>query len=122
LVQERVQTLVEGVDLIRFLLVDEAAFAVDEAAAAKMLDEDGRAVVEAALLALQDVPDWTAPAIEGALKSALVDGLGLKPRHAFGPIRVAITGRTVSPPLYESMQILGRERSLSRLRRATSRS
>jgi glutamyl-tRNA synthetase len=52
------------------------------------------------------------------LKDALVDGLGLKPRKAFAPVRVAITGRTVSPPLYESMELLGRERSLGRLRAA----
>ena len=44
-----------------------------------------------------------------------MDGLGLKPRKAFAPIRVAISGRTVSPPLYESMELLGRERSMARL-------
>ena len=45
-------------------------------------------------------------AIEEALKAALVEGLGLKPRQAFGPVRVAVSGRTVSPPLYESMELL----------------
>ncbi len=39
----------------------------------------------------------------------------LKPRHAFGPVRVAVTGRRISPPLFESLELLGRERSLSRL-------
>ena len=52
---------------------------------------------------------------------ALVDGLGLKPKNAFGPVRVAVTGRTVSPPLFESMELLGRERSLARLEAARSR-
>jgi glutamyl-tRNA synthetase len=56
--------------------------------------------------------------LEDALKAVLVDGLQLKPRNAYGPVRVAITGRTVSPPLFESMELLGRERSLSRLRAA----
>jgi len=56
--------------------------------------------------------------IEAVLRGALVDGLGLKPRNAFGPVRVAITGRRVSPPLFESMELLGRERSLTRLRSA----
>ncbi|MGH8959802.1 MAG: glutamate--tRNA ligase, partial [Jatrophihabitantaceae bacterium] len=51
----------------------------------------------------------------------VVDGLQLKPGKAFGPLRVAITGRTVSPPLFESMQILGRDRSLGRLRAAVTR-
>ena len=50
----------------------------------------------------------------------LVDGLGLKPRNAYGPIRVAVTGRTVSPPLFESLELLGRERSLRRLRAAAT--
>ena len=118
LVQERVQTLVEGVELIRFLLVAEGDFAVDPAAAAKALDESGRAVVAAAVQALQPVADWRAAAIEDALKAALVDGLGLKPRLAFTPLRVAVTGRTVSPPLFESMELLGRDRSLARLVRA----
>jgi glutamyl-tRNA synthetase len=118
LVQERVQTLVEAVDMINFLLVDEADFTLDEAASAKVLDAGGRQVVAAALAALEPVSDWRAPAIEEVLKAALVDGLGLKPRHAFGPVRVAVTGRTVSPPLFESMEMLGRDRALARLRRA----
>ena len=61
------------------------------------------------------LPEWTHEAIEAALSAALVEGLGLKPRNAFGPLRVAVTGSTVSPPLFESMEILGRERSLARL-------
>ena len=56
--------------------------------------------------------------IEAALRAALVDGLGLKPRLAFGPVRTAITGRRISPPLFESMELLGRESSLARIARA----
>lgn len=118
LVQERVKTLAEGLDMLRFLLVDESDFVVDETAAAKQLGDKGQPVVVAALAAAEEISDWTHEAIERALQSALVDGLGLKPRHAFGPVRAAITGRTVSPPLFESMQLLGQERSLDRLRRA----
>jgi len=118
LVQERIATLLEGVDMIRFLLVDESDFAVDETAAAKQLGDAGQAVLAAALPALEGLTDWTHEAIEAALRTALVDGLGLKPRHAFGPIRVAVTGSAVSPPLFESMQILGRDPSLARLRAA----
>jgi glutamyl-tRNA synthetase len=118
LVQERTATLREGLDLLRFLLVDEAEFAVDEAAAAKQLGEAGQAVLAAAIPALAAVPDWTHEPIEAALRAALVDGLGLKPRNAFGPIRVAVTGSTVSPPLFESLQLLGRDRALARLRAA----
>jgi glutamyl-tRNA synthetase len=118
LVQERIATLAEGLDMMRFLLVDEAAFSVDEAAAAKQLGAPGQEVLSAALPALEAAEPWDAATIEAALRGALVDGLALKPRNAFGPIRVAVTGRTVSPPLFESMQILGRERSLARLRGA----
>ena len=64
------------------------------------------------------VTDWTTAGIEDALKAALIEGLALKPRKAFGPIRVAATGTTVSPPLFESLELLGRERSLRRLRSA----
>jgi glutamyl-tRNA synthetase len=118
LVKERVETLGQGVDMLRFLLVTEDEFAVDADAAAKQLGADGQAVLAAAVPVLEKLDDWTSESIETALKDALVDGLGRKPRHAFGPVRVAITGRTVSPPLFESMAVLGRERSLSRLARA----
>jgi glutamyl-tRNA synthetase len=115
LVQERCTTLLEALDLLRFLFVPENEFVVDEAAAAKQLGEAGQQVLTAARPALEQLGDWTHAAIETALRTALVEELGLKPRHAFGPLRVAVTGSTVSPPLFESMEILGRERSLARL-------
>ena len=118
LVQERIQTLVEGADMLRFLVDDEIE--VDEAAAAKQLGDAGEQVVTAATAALQELPSWDAASIEAALHGALVEGLGLKPRNAYGPIRVAVTGRTVSPPLFESLELLGRERSLVRLRAAAA--
>jgi glutamyl-tRNA synthetase len=121
LVQERIQTLRQGVDMVRFLLVADDDFEIDESAAAKQLGAGGQAVLTAAVPALENVGEWTAPAIENALKAALVDGLELKPRNAYGPVRVAVTGSTVSPPLFESMEILGRERSLGRLQAASSR-
>ena len=120
LVQERIQTLAQGVDLVRFLLVAEPDFAVDETAAAKQLGEPGQQVLAAARPALEQLTEWTHGAIETALSATLVDGLGLKPRNAYGPLRVAITGATVSPPLFESMEILGRERSLARLATAAT--
>jgi glutamyl-tRNA synthetase len=118
LVQERVTVLSDAVEMLRFLFADEQTFAPEEAAAAKVLSADAEPVLRASIEALEALPEWTAEAVEQALKSALVDNLGLKPRKAFAPVRVAVTGRTVSPPLYESMELLGRERSLARLRRA----
>jgi glutamyl-tRNA synthetase len=114
LAQERMIVLSEAVGLLRFLFVDELE--IDPAAAEKQLaGPDAAEVLTAATAALGALADWTTPTIESALKTALVEQLGRKPRQAFGPVRVAISGRTVSPPLYESIELLGRERTLARL-------
>jgi glutamyl-tRNA synthetase len=118
LVQERIVTLGEATGMLKFLFTPERDFAPETEAAAKNLAVDAVPTVNAAVRALEALPEWDAASIETALKESLVDGLGLKPRKAFAPVRVAVTGRTVSPPLYESMELLGRERSLARLRRA----
>ena len=115
LVQERVSVLTEAVDMLAFLFVDEDAFGVDPDDKAKTLDEQGLATVRAAHDALAGIDDWQVTEIEAALRAALVERLGLKPRLAFGPVRVAVTGKRVSPPLFESLELLGRERSLRRL-------
>jgi glutamyl-tRNA synthetase len=117
LAQERMVVLSEAVGLLRFLFVDEVE--IDPAAADKQLSgPEAAEVLVAATAALGALPDWTAPAIEEALKTSLVEGLGRKPRQAFGPVRVAISGRTVSPPLYESIELLGRPRTMARLEAA----
>jgi glutamyl-tRNA synthetase len=115
LVHERMVTLGESVEMLGFLFMDESQFRRDPADAEKMLNEDGRTVVKAAHDALASLDAWTTEAIDSALRQALVEELGLKPRNAFGPVRVAITGRRISPPLFESLELLGRERSLARL-------
>jgi glutamyl-tRNA synthetase len=116
LVQTRIVVLGDAWDLLKFFNDDE--YTIDPKAAAKELGADAGAVLDAAVAALDGLADWTVADIEAALKAALVEALGLKPRKAFGPIRVAITGSLVSPPLFESMELLGRERSLQRLREA----
>ncbi|MGW5052098.1 glutamate--tRNA ligase [Actinokineospora sp. NPDC004072] len=118
LVQERVIVLSDTAGMVRFLFTDDAEFAPEPESAAKALGPDAQPVVDASIQALAALGEWTTPAIEAALKAALVDGLGLKPRKAFAPVRVATTGRTVSPPLYESLELLGRESTLTRLRNA----
>nr|MDQ2698416.1 glutamate--tRNA ligase [Actinomycetota bacterium] len=65
--------------------------------------------------ALTNLPEWSTAAIEAELRAQLIDGLGLKPRDAFGALRSAISGRRISPPLFESMELLGRESSLARI-------
>jgi len=120
LVQERVETLGQAADMLQFLLVDENDFVVDPDEAARSLTADAEAVLDEAQTALAAVSDWNSERIESALRVALVEGLGLKPRVAFGPVRVAVSGRRVSPPLFESMEILGRDRSMSRLSAAST--
>ncbi len=114
LAQERMIVLSDAVGLLGFLFTDDVE--IDPAAAAKQLaGADAAEVLDAATAALTGLTDWSTAAVEEALRTALVDGLGRKPRQAFGPVRVAVSGRTVSPPLYESIELLGRERTLARL-------
>lgn len=114
LVQERVSTLGEAAAMIGFLTTDTDDFAVDPEALSA-LGEKADDVLSAASCALEGLQTWDAGSVEQALRAALVDGLGLKPRHAFTPVRVAVTGRRVSPPLFESVELLGRDVTLSRL-------
>ena len=116
LVQTRIVVLGDAWDLLKFL--NDEHYQLDEKAVAKELGAAAAPVLDAATAALEAVTDWTTANIETALKTSLIDGLELKPRKAFGPIRVAATGSTVSPPLFESLELLGRDRSLARLRAA----
>ena len=119
LIQERVQTLAEGAEMLRFLFLPDAELEVDEVAFGKQLGEAGQPVLAAAIAALEPLADWRTEAIEAALRVELIERMQLKPRSAFGPLRVAVTGRQVSPPLFESMELLGRTASLARMRAAT---
>ncbi|MFT4087029.1 MAG: glutamate--tRNA ligase [Gordonia sp. (in: high G+C Gram-positive bacteria)] len=118
LVQTRIQVLGDAWPLMQFLYVSDDEFAFDEKSAAKNLGADAVPVLDAALAALEAVEEWDTATLEEALKASLINGLGLKPRKAFGPIRVGVTGAAVSPPLYESMELLGRDKSLARLHQA----
>ena len=114
LVQERVSTVGEAAGMLAFLVVDEESFEVERTASAS-LKANADEVLAGTVHALQAVSAWDAASIEAALRGQLVEAMGVKPRLAFGPARVAVTGRRVSPPLFESMELLGRERTLSRL-------
>lgn len=118
LVQERMIALAESAGMLGFLFVDEPVYDKDAAA---LLNPETAPALKAARAALADLESWDTQSIEAALREALVDGLALKPRHAFGPVRVAVTGRRVSPPLFESLELLGRQRTLARLDAATTR-
>ncbi|WP_168703615.1 glutamate--tRNA ligase [Gordonia paraffinivorans] len=118
LVQTRITVLGDAWDLIKFVYVSDDEFTIDEKAASKNLGADSVAVLDAAIAAVEPLGSWATTELQDALTKALVDDLGLKPRKAFGPVRVAVTGSQVSPPLFESMEILGRDKSLARLRAA----
>jgi glutamyl-tRNA synthetase len=106
IVQEKVGTLGEIPAFAGFLFQDVEPDPT-------LLD---RRILDAADDVLADVDPWSAPGIEAALKR-LCEELGEKPRAVYAPIRVAVTGSRISPGLYESLELLGRERSLDRLRR-----
>jgi glutamyl-tRNA synthetase len=114
-VQPRVVLLGEVPEMVAFLFTADADLVIADDARST-LKEGAVEVVDATLSALEASDEWTTEALEKVLRDALVEGLGLSPRHAFGPVRVAVSGRRVSPPLFESMEILGRESTLVRLR------
>ena len=89
---------------------EPVAIAVDPSQTAR-----ARRMLDSAIEVAETVP-FDAASIQAGLRERIVDDLGIKPKFAFAPIRVAISGRTVSPPLFESMEILGRDESLVRLR------
>jgi glutamyl-tRNA synthetase len=111
IVQEKIEKLAEFPGFAGFFFGEVAPQPDDLDGGAPML-----AATEEALASLEP---FEAPAIETALR-ATADELGLKPRQAFQPVRVAVTGSKVSPGLFESIELLGRETTLSRLRAAAA--
>ncbi|MHA6967401.1 glutamate--tRNA ligase [Glutamicibacter bergerei] len=115
LVQERIGLLGEAAEMMEFLFKSDEEIEIEEKAL-KGMPANLVEVVDASIAALESVQEWNAENIQDALRVKLIDELELKPRQAFGPARVAVSGKRVSPPLFESMEILGRESSLKRLR------
>jgi len=117
LIQERVTVLGEASDLLSFLFKTADQIEIEEDAKAGM-PENTVAVLEAAIEAIEaiDSTDFKTEAVQTALTVALIEKLELKPRFAFGPLRTGISGRRISPPLFESMEILGKDETIARLR------
>jgi len=127
LIQTRMALLTEAAALVRpFYLADDELEIADDARA--QLKENAGEVLGTAIRVLGDIDDhgtgvlgtdsgWSAAAIEAALREAIVDGLGIKPKFAFGPLRTGVSGQRISPPLFESMEILGKTSTLARLHR-----
>jgi glutamyl-tRNA synthetase len=111
LVQEKLARLDEFPAYARFLFEDVTVTAAEI--------DGGAEVIAAARVALADVEPFTAESIETVLRSVL-DELGLKPRQGFQPVRIAVTGSKISPGLFESIELLGRETTLARLSAAAA--
>ncbi|WP_033518170.1 glutamate--tRNA ligase [Bifidobacterium cuniculi] len=116
LVQSRVRLLGEVGGMVGSLLSD-ADYLPPADDARKQLKGNPGEVLDLAVAALKDVPEdqWLTDTLHETLNKALIEDAGLKPRAAFGPIRVAMSGRRVSPPLFESMEIVGKDISMKRL-------
>jgi glutamyl-tRNA synthetase len=118
LIQERIVKLDEAPALLRFLFIKN--FAVDPEAAPKIADEAAKDILKRSLKELELLETWSHESIEAALRTSLIEELGLKPRIAFTALRIATTGSTISPPLFESMELLGKQACLDRINSALS--
>jgi len=114
LIQERIIMLSEVPTMLKFLFVKN--FAVEADSVAKITDDASKQVLQRSLKELEPLATWNHDSIEATLRSSLIEEMGLKPRIAFGAVRIATTGSTISPPLFESMELLGKEASLARIR------
>jgi len=113
LIQERIVKLDEAPALLKFLFVKN--FAVDPEAAPKISDAAAKDILKRSLKDLESIDSWSHESIEAALRASLIEELGLKPRIAFTALRIATTGSTISPPLFESMELLGKQACLERI-------
>ena len=118
IIQERIARMNEVTAMLKFLFVEKVTF--DAESSSKIGEEPSQHVIKRALEVLQPLSEWKHDLIEAELRKALLDEMGLKPRVAFGPVRIAVTGSHISPPLFESMELLGKERSIARLTAAIS--
>jgi glutamyl-tRNA synthetase len=114
LIQERIVVLSEAVPMLSFLFVTSEAIVVEEDAKAG-LPENSKEITEAAISALEGLASFETASIQEVLNQKLIEEMAQKPRNAFGPLRTAISGKRISPPLFESMEILGKAETLARL-------
>jgi glutamyl-tRNA synthetase len=116
IIQERIVKLSEIPAMLKFLFVE--TLEIESESKAKIKDDQSVDVLRRSLEVLEGITDWNHANIEEALRKALIDELGLKPRVAFGAVRIAVTGSHISPPLFESMELLGKSASILRIEHA----
>jgi len=113
--RERSKTLIEMAEGARFFFADQVAY--DEKAVAKHLGEEGRGALTASAAALAELAEWTTEAIHGVIEAVAAAG-GWKMGQVAQPLRVAVSGTAVSPPIDQTLQLLGRDKSLARIQAA----
>ena len=118
IIQERIVTLSEVPKMLKFLFTTN--FAVEAESVSKISDGPSKSILKRSLAELTPLSTWDHTSIEAALRASLIEEMGLKPRIAFTALRIATTGSTISPPLFESMELLGKEACLERISGAIS--
>ena len=113
LIQERIIMLNEVPQMLKFLFTK--SFAVDAESVSKITDDGSKQILKRSLKELEAVSEWNHENIEAVLRASLIEEMALKPRIAFTALRIATTGSTISPPLFESMELLGKEACLLRI-------
>ncbi|NNG34683.1 glutamate--tRNA ligase [Nakamurella aerolata] len=116
LIQTRMTKLTEATDYVRPFFSDAEQLPIADDAKAQLKDSAPQ-VLSAVTDALAALDEWTAENLEASIRQTVIEGLELKPKVGFTPIRVATSGQRISPPLFESLEILGKDESLRRLRR-----
>jgi glutamyl-tRNA synthetase len=116
IIHERIATLAEVVPMLRFLFAKN--FVIDADSLPKVADTAAQEILKKSLEVLTPLTTWNHDSIEAALRTALIEDMALKPRIAFGAVRIAVTGSHISPPLFESMELLGAQPSLARIKAA----
>ncbi len=119
IIQERIVKLAEIPAMLSFLFVKDFKVAPEELS--KITDAASQKVLKVALSKVEALSSWDHASIESSLRVALIEELGLKPRIAFSALRIAVTGSHISPPLFESLQLLGKERSIDRIKAVISK-
>jgi len=114
LIQERIVVLSETVPMLSFLFVTADQIVVEDDAKTG-LPENSKEITEAAIAVLENLDVFETAKIQEVLNQKLIEEMAQKPRNAFGPLRTAISGKRISPPLFESMEILGKAETLARL-------
>ena len=118
IIQERIVTLSEIPAMLNFLFVKE--FSVDPEEKPKLAEASAQEVLKVSLSKVESLDNWNHTAIEEVLRKALIEEMGLKPRIAFSALRIAVTGSHISPPLFESLELLGKAGSIARIKQAIS--